>query len=91
MAHNTSTIDRDLEMWRTVAHARSDHDALAAIDAAQEHVHRAYAILLSAFGTEVARQVSDPDGRLPEDHGHERTLVSVAHHDAELARRYETR
>ncbi len=92
MAHNASTLDRDLDMLVTVVKARGDHLGEATILQAQYHVHAAYAILLSEFGMEVAGLVADADGHVHDhDNGSERTLVDVAHHDATLARRFETR
>lgn len=97
MAHNTSTIDRDLEMFVELLRARAHHDpsATAALDSvlsAQAQVHRAYAQLLTVFGEEVAHMAADPEGHLHQhDHGDERSFVAVAHHDAGLARQFETR
>lgn len=92
MAHNASTLDRDLEMFVEVLRARDDDATLDSILSAQAQIHRAYAQLLTVFGEEVAAQVADPAGHLHvHDHGHERSLVETAHHDAGLARRFETR
>ena len=97
MAHNVSTIDRDLEMFVELLRARVHHDpdATAALDSvlsAQRQMHRAYAQLLTVFGEEVAREVATPEGHVHDhDHGHERSLVEQAHHDAGLARRFMTR
>lgn len=93
MAHNASTLDRDLDMLIQLVKARRDHMAEAMIAQAQHHIHSAYAILLGEFGAEVATVVADPAGHVHahDDHGSERSLVEVAHHDAGLARRYETR
>ncbi len=99
MAHNTSTIDRDLEMFVEVLRARvkSGHhpDAAEVLDSvlsAQGQIHRAYAQLLTVFGEFVAHGVMTTEGHVhSHDHGDERSLVAVAHHDAGLARQYETR
>jgi hypothetical protein len=92
LAHNASTLDRDLDMFIEVLSVRKDFETLASVQAAQAEVHRAYANLLEIFGEEVAGEVADSDGHLPaDDHGHERTFVGQAHHDAGLARRFETR
>lgn len=98
MAHNVSTAERDLDMFRTLLTARRDRgehhaaDVLDQVQAAQEHLHRAYADLLAVFGQEVGADVMDAAGHVHGDSsGAERTLVEVAHHDAQLARRYETR
>jgi len=92
MAHNASTLDRDLDMLLQLITARGDTVSEATIAQAQELIHRAYALLLAEFGMEVAAVEADPDGHVHEhDHPGERSLVEVAHHDAGLARRFETR
>lgn len=90
MAHNASTLDRDLDMLLEIVKARGDHMGEATVSQAQYHVHAAYAILLSEFGMEVGAVAEDDQGHVHE-HGSERTLVEVAHHDATLARKFETR
>jgi hypothetical protein len=91
MAHNASTLDRDLDMLIAVLVNRGGV-LLDPVKQAQDHIHRAYAILLDGFGEAVAAEVSDPDGHVHDhDHGEERSLVEVAHHDADLARKFETR
>lgn len=95
MAHNTSTVDRDLEMFVELLRARAAHDpavttVLDTVLRAQREIHRAYEALLTVFGEEVASHVSTLEGH-HHDHGAERTLAEVAHHDAQLARRFETR
>jgi hypothetical protein len=97
MAHNTSTLDRDLEMFIELLRARAKHDpeatvVLDSVLSAQAQVHKAYAQLLTVFGEEVAHLVADPNGHLHlHDHGSERSLVEEAHHDAQLARKFMTR
>ena len=94
MAHNTNTIVGDLDMLLKLLEARKDRDSLVAVERAQSYLARAYAILLTQFGMEVANEVEDHEGHNPDnhdEHGHERTFVEQAHHDAQLARRYETR
>jgi hypothetical protein len=94
LAHNLSTSDRDFEMFRTVLKARGQHDEVAAVDLAQKLTHQAYAAMLELFGEEVGRQMQDADGHMLHDlldHGHERSLQQQAHHDAVLARPFETR
>jgi len=88
MAHNTSTIERDLDMFRKLLEARNEGEHLALVEKAQEYLNRAYAIFLEQFGEFVAEE-DNLDGT--HTHGNERTLVETAHHDAQLARRYETR
>jgi hypothetical protein len=99
MAHNTSTVERDLDMFEELLKSRqkagdTDSGALL-VDVVQAHTHLrlAYATLLRSFGEEIGREVQDTHGHA-HDHdtiGSERTLTEQAHHDATLARRYETR
>lgn len=91
MAHNTSTIERDLDMLRKLLEARKEHELLAMVESAQNHLKHAYADFLEVFGETIANEVQDHEGHNPDDHGHERSFVEQAHHDAQLARRYETR
>lgn len=95
MAHNTSTIERDLDMFRKLLQARKEGKHLELVETAQKLLSEAYAIFLEQFGEFVAEQVN-PDTHVHThtnegDHGHERTFVEQAHHDAGLARKYETR
>ena len=91
MAHNTSTIERDLDMFRKLLEARKEGKHLELVETAQKLLSEAYAIFLEQFGEFVAEQVN-PDNHVHDhDHGHERTFVEQAHHDAQLARKYETR
>lgn len=92
MAHNTSTIERDLDMFEELLSARGESELLAQVQHAHNHLRHAYAGLLSVFGQEVATEVEDTAGHLhTHDKGHERSLVAQAHRDASLARQYETR
>ena len=91
MAHNTSTIERDLDMFRKLLEARKEGNHVEMVNRAQKLLNEAYAIFLEQFGEFVAEQ-GKPDNHVHDhDHGHERTFVEQAHHDAQLARRYETR
>jgi hypothetical protein len=89
MAHNTSTVDRDLDMFKALLTARGDLATLATIQAAQDAIHGAYETLLSVFETEIGEHESGVDHE--HYHGGERSFDEIAHHDAQLARRYETR
>lgn len=91
MAHNTSTIERDLDMFRKLLEARKEGEHVELVNRAQDYLHRAYAIFLEQFGEFVAEQVNPDDHVHTDDHGHERTFVEQAHHDAQLARKYATR
>ena len=91
MAHNASTLDRDMDMLVELL-VRRGGVILEPVKAAQDHIHRAYAVLLNAYGEAVAAEVADPEGHVHDhDHGHERSFVEQAHHDAGLARQFETR
>jgi hypothetical protein len=91
MFHNTYTLLGDLDMLLEVLKARKDHDSLETVNAVHEHIKRASALLLTQFGMEVANETQDHEGHNPDEHGHERSFVETAHHDAQLARRYMTR
>jgi hypothetical protein len=91
MAHNTKTIESDLDMFRKLLEARKDGAHVDMVNRAQKLLGEAYAIFLEQFGEFVAEE-DNPDTHVHDhDHGHERTFVEQAHHDAGLARRFETR
>lgn len=89
MAHNLSTVDRDLDMFLEVLKARGDTDALKIVQHGQEAVHKAYAIFLEMFGEEVAKKASDPDGHIHTGTG--RPMAVVLNAATRAARRDETR
>lgn len=92
MAHNTSTVERDMDMFEELLKARGDFESLRTIVQAHGKLREAYAILLMQFGIEVGREVQNGKGHMhSHDHGNERSLVEQAHHDAGLARHFETR
>lgn len=91
LAHNTSTIERDLDMFRKLLEARKEGDHVELVNRAQKLLNEAYAIFLEQFGEFVAEEVNPDNHVHTDDHGHERTFVEQAHHDAQLARRFETR
>lgn len=92
MAHNTSTIERDLDMFEKLLEARGQLEMLSDVRHAHDHLRKAYAGFLEVFGIEIAAEVQDSEGHVHNhDHGNERTLVEVAHHDATLGRKYMTR
>lgn len=95
LAHNTSTIERDMDMFEALVAARGEDDLLAQLHQAHGHLRAAYAGLLAVFGEEVAAEVQSPEGHVhshdADDHGHERSFIAQAHHDAGLARQFETR
>lgn len=47
MAHNTSTVERDMDFLRVYLMARGDTQSLEEIDRASMHLHAAYTILLA--------------------------------------------
>ena len=92
MAHNASTLDRDLDMFKALLNARGDVETLKQVLAAQRMIHRAYEALLDIFEAEI--HTHEHEAHLDDEHepvGNERSLAEQAHHDAELARRFETR
>ena len=101
MAHNTSTIERDLDMFLKLLKARGEAELVKAVEHAQTHLKHAYATFLEIYGEELYHEVhhqhSDSQGR-EKDYGHEhqadgteRSLTEQEHHDASLARKFETR
>lgn len=85
MAHNTSTIERDLDMYRKVLGARDDHAGLQRLELAQRHMRDAYQILLSLFAYEVEQDVKHGRGApLGERVGAERAaaVATVAEREA---------
>jgi len=92
LAHNVSTVERDMDMFEKLVEGRGERELLADLQGAHDHLRKAYATLLMVFGFEVAAEVQDKDGHVHDhDHGNERSLVEQAHHDATLARKFETR
>lgn len=92
MAHNVSTVERDMDMFEELLKAREDFESLRTVQHAHEHLRKAYAGLLAEFGVQVGREVQNPEGHVHKhDNGNERSLVDQAHRDAGLARRFETR
>lgn len=107
LAHNLSTSDRDFDMFKKLLTARGESELLVAVSSAQQQTHRAYATMLEVYGEELATEVTgehehghdaehlEPVGNEREHHASEATLnavlVAAEHHDAELARKFETR
>lgn len=91
MAHNLSTIERDLDMFRPLLEARGETELLTEIEQGHEHMKRAYACFLNVFTIEVKTEVHSGHDHEHHDHAGERTLVEQAHLDAQLGRRYMTR
>lgn len=115
MAHNTSTVERDLDMFEKLLKARGEQELLTTVLAAHEHLRHAYAAFLDVYGEELATEVlhehehGNDTEHLTADHehasltdlaaaieageqvGNERVLVEAEKHDAQLARKFETR
>lgn len=91
MAHNTHTVLADIDLLRAVLAGRKQIEAIRDLEQAGRHLMEAYAAFLGLFQSEVGREVQDADGHVPASVGNERTLTAQAHHDATLAREYETR
>lgn len=85
MAHNLSTVDRDLDMFRTVLEKRGEHEKIAELDSAQAIVHDAYKRFLEMFGTAVGDEIAHVHSVLfPHEHGdsgNERVSVPHSHDD----------
>lgn len=91
-SHNVSTVDRDLDMFEHVLAARGETRALEEIRAIHVDLAKCYERLLRVFGGEVRHEVEAWNHAIPGENGNERrSLIEQAHHDAELARRHETR
>lgn len=95
-AHNISTVDRDIDMFKGVLAARGRTELLQNVEDAHAVISVAYEKLLQCFADEVQREVAVHGEHAHPDHAHdhhgtERSLAEQAHHDAELARRFETR
>ena len=104
MAHNVSTIERDLDMFRPLVAARGETELLATIEAGHEALKVAYARFLECFVAEVEQEIANGGDHDHDFHDHERLapvhLVdaemieqaeAVMRRDARAAERYETR
>lgn len=90
-AHNISTVERDLDMFEKLLAARGELVILDGVRKLHQDLYKVYAGLLEVFGEEVGREVQDWEGHIPHSEGNERSFIEQAHHDASLARRFETR
>jgi hypothetical protein len=70
MAHNVSTVERDLDMFEPLIRARGETDLLAQIQQAHEHLKRAYEGFLSVFVHEVTEEVHVHGDHDHGDHEH---------------------
>ncbi len=94
VAHNLSTIDRDLDMLRNVAESRKDAKLLEWAVSLQNRVHRCYADALAEFGMSLADVATDDKGHMPhvhDNHGNERNLSQLIRDVTEEAQKDETR
>jgi hypothetical protein len=94
VAHNLSTIDRDLDMLRKVGENRNDHNLVIWAETLQNTVHMAYADALMEFGLSLADLTMDPQGHIPhvhDNHGNERNLVELLDSVTKEAQKDETR
>lgn len=90
IAHNLSTVDRDLDMLRKVANSRNDHEMVEWVNSLQSKVHAAYADALGEFGMSLADVVMDENGHMPHMHGNE-NLSHVLDESTKTSQMYETR
>lgn len=94
IAHNLSTIDRDLDMLDKVAIARKDHQLRDFSRTLQKVVHEAYADALLEFGLSIGDLAMDAEGHIPhihDEHGNERNLAQIIRDVTEEAQKDETR
>jgi len=91
IAHNLSTIDRDLDMLLKVGESRKDRELVDFAQNLQNVVSQAYAIGLTEFGLYVASDASDSDGHIHRKPGEERNFVEVVNNATRAAKRDETR
>lgn len=71
MAHNASTLDRDLDMLESVLAHRGDEATLHRVIGAHSQIASAYQVLLSAYGQAIGDQEVDDRGHVHQ-HGNER-------------------
>jgi hypothetical protein len=100
IAHNLSTIDRDLDMLLKVALSRKDVELGVFAGRVQERVHAAYADALDEFGISLAEVTMDPEGHIHHTlhehdenghHGTERAFLAEMHKATQEAQKDETR
>lgn len=98
LAHNTSTVDRDIDMLVPLLRARGELDAVAEIEEAQRDLQSAYARLLAAFAAEITRDVAEhheSDAVVGNEHVHvhpdDAAMIDAMATAAHRAERYETR
>lgn len=73
MAHNVSTIERDLDMFEPLVAARGESELLDTIRAGHEALKVAYAHFLECFVAEIEHEIQHNGGEHDHDyHDHER-------------------
>lgn len=72
MAHNVSTIERDLDMLKPLLIARGEHEMLAIIEAGHEAMKTAYEHFLACFVAEIEQEISNGGDHDHDYHDHER-------------------
>lgn len=80
MAHNLSTIERDLDMFKPLLEARGEHELLATVEAGHEAMKVAYARFLDCFIHEIQRDVAHGHDHADADHLHGNERENVTHH-----------
>lgn len=93
MAHNLSTIERDLDMFKPLLVARDEQHLLGLIEEGHEAMKTAYARFLDVFAAELAHDIRTHGDHDHGDHSHgnERSHHPSVHphihpEDAELIR-----
>lgn len=78
MAHNLSTIERDLDMFKPLLEARGETELLATVQAGHEAMKVAYASFLDCFIHEIQHEVAHGHGDAHDTHvGNERVHAHV--------------
>lgn len=80
-AHNVSTVDRDMDMFRKLLVARGDTMGVARLDTAQHYTRIAYESLLAMYGDELADFVQSGHDHPHEITGNERVHAPSADAD----------
>jgi lipoate-protein ligase A len=91
MAHNTKTVDSDVDMLVKVLNARKDYEGVRTVLDAQKHLKNAYAAFLELFGEYVAEVTPDEFSDHHQHDGSERNFIDVINAATKEARKDETR
>src|SRR6266581_4259568 len=87
MAHNLSTIERDLDMFKPLLEARGEHQLLATIESGHQHMKAAYADFLECFIHEIQHEIQSGHDHSHGDHDSGSERIHVHPVDADLIQR----